>query len=79
MRAGENAAEKHALDVIGVFHSHPDHPALPSDYDREQALPWWSYLIVSVQETGADVARSWLLADDRTRFIEERVHIEAGH
>ena len=79
MRAGENAAEKHALDVIGVFHSHPDHPARPSDYDREQALPWWSYLIVSVHETGAGAARSWLLADDRAQFNEERVHIQAGH
>lgn len=77
--AGEDAAEKHALDVIGVFHSHPDHPAQPSDLDLELALPWWSYLIVSVHANGTGTARSWLLSDDRTQFNEERVTIQAGH
>ena len=47
----ESAAEEHGLDLIGVFHSHPDHPAKPSEYDREFALPWWSYLIISVYQT----------------------------
>lgn len=79
MLAGENAAEKHALDVIGVFHSHPDHPARPSEYDREYALPWYSYLIVSVHNRGAGKARSWLLSDDRKKFDEEKVTIQAGH
>ena len=79
MMAGEDAAEKHALDVIGVFHSHPDHPAQPSEYDRKNALPWYSYLIVSVHEKRAGTACSWMLANDRTRFNEERVHIQAGH
>ena len=77
--AGENAAEKHGIDVIGVFHSHPDHPAQPSDYDLEEAWPWWSYLIVSVHANGTGTARSWLLSDDRTQFNEERVTIQAGH
>ena len=36
-------------DVIGFYHSHPDHPARPSEYDRDHAWPWYSYVIVSVE------------------------------
>lgn len=73
MLRGETEAEKLGLDVIGVFHSHPDHPAHASDYDRDHALPWYSYLIVSVQKGQAAAARSWVLTDDRTKFNEEIV------
>ncbi|MBI3176887.1 MAG: M67 family metallopeptidase [Chloroflexi bacterium] len=75
MLNGETEAEKLGLDVIGVCHSHPDHPAQASEYDREYALPWYSYLIVSVRQGRAADARSWVLADDRGRFIEEKVEI----
>jgi len=73
MLDGETEAERLGLDVVGVFHSHPDHPAQASEYDREYALPWYSYLIVSVQEGRAADARSWVLSDDRTKFNEERI------
>ena len=73
MLNGEVEAEKLGLDVIGVFHSHPDHPAQASDYDREYALPWYSYLIVSVRGGQPAETRSWTLSDDREKFIEERV------
>ncbi|MDR0722189.1 MAG: M67 family metallopeptidase [Treponema sp.] len=70
-------AEKKArtlnLDIIGIYHSHPDHLARPSDYDREQALPFYSYLIVSVKEGRAEVLTSWELAADRSAFIEEEI------
>ena len=72
----ESTAEKHDLDLIGVFHSHPDHPAKPSEYDREFALPWWSYLIVSVYKNKVDHATSWVLSDNRDHFIEELLNIE---
>ena len=75
MLAGETAAERLGLDVVGIFHSHPDHPAQASDYDREYALPWYSYLIVSVQQGSAASARSWVLSDDRQKFGEEKVEI----
>jgi len=75
MLDGETEAERLGLDVIGVFHSHPDHPAQASEYDREYALPWYSYLIVSVQKGRAADARSWVLTDDRTKFNEEKVEI----
>lgn len=75
MLDGEMEAEKLGLDVVGVFHSHPDHPAIASEYDREYALPWYSYLIVSVQKGAAADKKSWLLSDDRAKFNEESVEI----
>jgi len=56
-----------------VFHSHPDHPNRPSEFDREWAMPWFSYLITSVQAGRAVESRSWLLAEDRRGFEEESV------
>lgn len=61
------------LDVVGYYHSHPDHPARPSDFDREHAWPGISYLIVSVMKGEPAGARSWRLADDRERFDEEEL------
>jgi proteasome lid subunit RPN8/RPN11 len=46
----EKAARQQGLDVVGWYHSHPDHPARPSQYDRDHAWPWYSYIIVSVAE-----------------------------
>lgn len=73
MLMGEVVAADRGLEVIGIFHSHPDHPAAPSEFDREYALPWYSYIITSVQNGQAVVSRSWLLADDRSAFTEEKV------
>jgi proteasome lid subunit RPN8/RPN11 len=70
---GELRAEKRGLEVIGYFHSHPDHPARPSEIDRQQAWPWYSYLILSVQKGRAVNERSWQLREDRSGFDEERV------
>ena len=75
MLAGELEADRLGLDVVGVFHSHPDHPNLPSEFDREWALPWFSYLITSVQGGEAVASRSWRLTDDRNRFTEENIEI----
>ena len=69
----ERAAAKKGLEVLGFYHSHPDHPAQPSDYDREHALPVWSYPIVSVVSGRATEIMSWLLSDDRERFSEEAI------
>jgi len=74
-------ARRQGLDVVGYYHSHPDHPSRPSDFDRDHAWPGLSYLIVSVQKGRAADARSWRLADERDRFdeetIEQRVEKEA--
>jgi proteasome lid subunit RPN8/RPN11 len=68
---GEREAARQGLDVLGVFHSHPDHPNRPSEFDREWAMPWFSYLITSVEGGQALESRSWKLADNRSSFIEE--------
>lgn len=73
MLRGENEAARRGLDVVGIFHSHPDHPAQPSGMDRDWALPWFSYVITSVQQAKAAVSRSWLLRDDRSAFDEETI------
>jgi proteasome lid subunit RPN8/RPN11 len=69
-RAEDEAAAR-GLDVLGVFHSHPDHPARPSEFDREWAFPWFSYVITSISNGKAGESRAWLLAEDRQRFEEE--------
>ncbi len=71
MAEGEAEADRRGLLVVGVFHSHPDHPARPSETDRALALPWYSYLITSVQQGQASESRSWRLLDDRSGFAEE--------
>jgi len=73
MLRGERQAAELGLDVIGVFHSHPDHPNAPSEFDREWALPWFSYLITSVQAGKAVGSRSWRLTEDRAAFVQEEI------
>ena len=73
MLHGEQEAMRRGLDIIGVFHSHPDHPNRPSEFDREWALPWYSYLITSVQNGQAEASRSWRLAENREQFDEETI------
>ncbi len=72
---GEQQAADLGLDVLGVYHSHPDHPNQPSEFDREWAMPWFSYMITSVQAGQAIESRSWLLMDDRSKFIEETISV----
>ncbi len=75
-RAAEQAGRARSLELIGWYHSHPDHPALPSEYDREHAWPWYSYVIVSVVEREPRQIMSWRLADDRSRFEPEEIGVE---
>ena len=70
LRAEEEAAER-GLEVLGFFHSHPDHPAEPSEFDREHAWPWYSYPIVPVRDGAPGPVRSWRLLEDRSGFREE--------
>jgi proteasome lid subunit RPN8/RPN11 len=72
---GEEEAARRGLDVLGVFHSHPDHPNRPSEFDREWAWPGFSYLITSVSSGRAGESRSWQLAEDRSGFLEEQIMI----
>ena len=71
----ELTADKLGLSLIGVFHSHPDHPNRPSEYDREWAQPFFSYIITSVNEGKAVESRSWRLTEDRSMFEEEEINV----
>ena len=71
----EKDARARGLDVLGYYHSHPDHLALPSNYDREHAWPWYSYVILAVEASEPKDLASWVLAGDRSRFEPEHLEI----
>jgi proteasome lid subunit RPN8/RPN11 len=73
----ERESAQEGLDVVGFYHSHPDHSALPSDYDRTHAWPWYSYVIVPVDDGEPGAPRSWRLTEDRERFVEEVIDEES--
>ena len=69
----ETTADELGVSLIGVFHSHPDHPCRPSEFDREWAQPFFSYVITTVNEGKAIESCAWRLAGDRSKFEEERI------
>ena len=75
MLRAENEAERLGMSIIGIFHSHPDHPNQPSEFDREYAIPWYSYLITSVNAGKTSGSKSWRLADDRSTFVAEEIKV----
>ena len=79
MMSAEMEAMRMGLDIVGIFHSHPDHPNRPSEFDRDWALPWFSYMITSVENGRAVGSRSWRLADDRKSFFEEIIVVLKEH
>jgi proteasome lid subunit RPN8/RPN11 len=71
----DRQARTETLDIIGFYHSHPDHPDRPSEYDRELGQPGYSYVIVSVKG-GSDIsAKSWAFEDDGEAFKEEKIKV----
>ena len=72
----ELTADKLGLSLIGVFHSHPDCPNVPSEYDREWAQPFFSYIITRVDEGKSVNSRSWRLTEDRSKYEEEEIKID---
>lgn len=73
--AMEKEASSRGIAIVGIYHSHPDHPAIPSETDREHACPWYSYLIVPVAKGTATDARTWVL--DGPGFVEETLSSNA--
>lgn len=70
----EREAAKRDLGVWGYYHSHPNHPAVPSGFDLDHApFVEWSYLIVSVREGKAEEVRAWTVCEDRSQFDEEEI------
>jgi proteasome lid subunit RPN8/RPN11 len=79
MMRAEKAARAAKMEVIGFYHSHPDCPADASDYDREHALPFYSYAIVSVEKGASKELLSWELSTDRTVFSPEEIKLIANN
>jgi proteasome lid subunit RPN8/RPN11 len=76
MLQAELAAMRQGLDIVGVFHSHPDHPPVASPRDLAWATwPGYSYLITEVRAGQPGASRSWQLAEDRNGFTEEPVRL----
>lgn len=71
--AAEEDAQSRGLDVVGIWHSHPDHPAEPSEFDRATAWEGWSYVIVSVSSDGPRALRSFRLAEGA--FVDEEIEV----
>ena len=70
-RQAEGRARETGGDLLGFYHSHPDHPARPSQYDLDHAWPFFSYIIVSVQNGDPQDMTSWRLREDRSAFDQE--------
>ncbi|MEO6436523.1 MAG: M67 family metallopeptidase [Tepidisphaeraceae bacterium] len=77
MKAEKFAAEREQL-VLGFYHSHPDHPARPSEYDREHGWPFYSYVIVSIMSRKPAAMTSWLLNERTEQFDEQRIETRNG-
>ena len=71
----ERCAQRLGLEVVGFYHSHPHAPAAPSDFDLEQAWPWYVYLILGEADGGAAAAAAWRLAEDPRRFRELAISV----
>jgi proteasome lid subunit RPN8/RPN11 len=76
--AVDRAAQSRGLEVVGWYHSHPDHPAQPSEYDRAHAWPWYSYVIVRVEKGKAREVTSWRLKQDRGDYEQEWIEIRSA-
>jgi proteasome lid subunit RPN8/RPN11 len=72
MQAEREAAAKDQL-VLGFYHSHPDHPARPSEYDRQHAWPFYSYVIVAISKGSALDTTSWMLDEKTETFSRQEI------
>jgi proteasome lid subunit RPN8/RPN11 len=75
-RQTEQLARELKMELLGFYHSHPDHPAAPSVFDTDHALPWFTYIIVSVGQGKAAAMTAWLLNEKRTQFNERIIIVD---
>lgn len=71
----DKEAVKNGLQIIGVYHSHPDHPPIPSLYDTEHACSWFSYIIVAVEGGEKTDIKSWIFNEEKKLFEEEKINL----
>jgi proteasome lid subunit RPN8/RPN11 len=74
-REAEKRASEAGGELLGFYHSHPDHPARPSQYDLDHAWPFFSYVIVSVRNGVPEDMTSWRLREDRSAFDSEELTV----
>ena len=74
MKAEQFAIENNTT-LLGIYHSHPNHPAIASEHDLAKAMPYFSYVIVSIMEEKYEDIKSWKLFDEKREFYEEQVLI----
>lgn len=77
MQAIDEACRAERLDILGFYHTHPDHPAIPSATDlrfAQETLPGYSYVIMAVEKGEPAATTCWTLSDDETRFEQEQIH-----
>jgi len=62
--------------VLGFYHSHPDHPSRPSEYDREHAWPFYSYVIVAIHQKQPKDMTCWLLDEVSEQFVSQTIGLD---
>jgi proteasome lid subunit RPN8/RPN11 len=72
----EKESRQRNLQILGYYHSHPDVAARPSEYDRQFAWPWYSYLIQSVRAGQAEELLAWIVLEDDAPFTAEELIVE---
>ena len=77
LHTDEEARAKH-LDLIGIYHSHPNHPAAPSEFDRSRAANWYSYVILSIRDRRPGDLTAWRFDESGRRFEPEEIVIRSG-
>ena len=75
IKADQEALRK-GLQIIGIYHSHPDHPAIPSAFDTEHAWCGYSYLIAAVEKGEKIEVRSWVFNEGKKQFQEEEINFD---
>jgi proteasome lid subunit RPN8/RPN11 len=75
LRRLEREVREAGQEILGYYHSHPDHPARPSAFDAEHAWPWYSYLIVRIERGRAAELASWVLDDERAQMHPESLDV----
>ena len=75
---GELIPAENNMEILGIYHSHPDHPSKASETDRRRAWPEWIYIIFSINSGKYNDARAWVLEDFDSNFIEEQIEVTEG-